>query len=270
MATGTTTSGLEIPHAGNQDSANFTESGEINMANVRQYISSLYVVLLSFFGFPILFFRFTFLFYIIVLCVFFFFLFETKRFPKWRERLTLNTIRPLPVFLGVTGPSICFSPEAFTPPAKKLMDKTAPEKFLTRIRLNFAFFLTNYALISVGTASIVALMHPKMMVFLAITWGLWSLHIAMIQKNISFFDHTLTVERRSLLLSILTSIVVIRFCFIPFIITIGLSLFIVLSHAIMRDPKHIESSMNMFDRHRGAEDSDSASDDDEVEEGEMI
>ena len=73
MATGTTTSGLEIPHAGNQDSANFTESGEINMANVRQYISSLYVVLLSFFGFPILFFRFTFLFYIIVLCVFFFF-----------------------------------------------------------------------------------------------------------------------------------------------------------------------------------------------------
>ena len=43
MATGMKT-GLEIPHAGNQDSANFTESGEINMANVRQYIASLYVV----------------------------------------------------------------------------------------------------------------------------------------------------------------------------------------------------------------------------------
>ena len=184
--------------------------------------------------------------------------------------MTLNTIRPLPVFLGVTGPSICFSPEAFTPPAKKLMDKTTPEKFLTRIRLNFAFFLTNYALISVGTASIVALMHPKMMIFLAITWGLWSFHIAMIQKNISFYDHILTVERRSLLLSILTSIVVIRFCFIPFLTTIGLSLFIVLSHAVMRDPKHIESSMHMYERHRGAEDSDSGSDDDEVEEGEMI
>merc|ERR1712113_949311 len=108
-----------------------------------------------------------------------------------------------------------------------------------------------------------------MIIFLAITWGLWSFHIAMIQKNISFsYDHILTVQRRSLLLSVLSSIVVIRFCLIPFLITIGLSFFIVLSHAIMRDPKHIESSMHMYERHRGAEDSDSASDDDE--EGEII
>jgi len=69
-------------------------------------------------------------------------------------------LRPLPMFLGVvpTGPSsMCFSAGAFTPPIRKV-DKASPEKIKSRVHLNFAFFLSNYVLISSMVALVVALM----------------------------------------------------------------------------------------------------------------
>eukprot|EP00529_Nitzschia_sp_RCC80_P042460 CAMPEP_0113474018 /NCGR_PEP_ID=MMETSP0014_2-20120614/18356_1 /TAXON_ID=2857 /ORGANISM="Nitzschia sp." /LENGTH=43 /DNA_ID=CAMNT_0000366829 /DNA_START=33 /DNA_END=160 /DNA_ORIENTATION=- /assembly_acc=CAM_ASM_000159 len=43
----------------------------------------------------------------------------------------MDTVRPLPTFLGISGPSFCFAPDAFTPPVKKI-DKSSPEKFKSR------------------------------------------------------------------------------------------------------------------------------------------
>jgi len=217
------TPGLEVNN-GNEDSARFTESGEISVSGVRAYIYSL--------------------------------------FPRWRERLTLDTLRPIPIFLGITGPTFCFSAEAFTPPSKKL-DKTAPEKVLTRIRLNFAFFLTNYALITAGTAIIVSLMHPKMIMELTMVWILWTFHVAMVKNNTPIvirgidFGQQLTAQRRSLILSIITCFVVFRYCFLPFLLTVGISFILVFSHAIMRDPKHIETSQTFFEKNKRAGSADS-------------
>lgn len=176
--------------------------------------------------------------------------------------MTLDTLRPLSIFLGITGPTLCFSPEAFNPPSRKI-DKTAPEKVLTRIRLNFAFFLTNYALITAGSAIIVSLMHPKMIFELALVWAMWSLHVTMVKNNTPLvvkgidIGEKLTVQRRSLILSMFTMFVVIRYCLFPFILAIGISFVLVLAHAIMRDPKHIESSQSFFEKSKRAGSADS-------------
>jgi len=174
-----------------------------------------------------------------------------------RERVTIDTIRPLPMFLGLSGPAFCVSAGAFTPPTRH-MDRTAPEKIRSRIRLNFAFFLSNYALLTCGVAIVVALLHPGMLIFLGLLWGLWSLHEFMISNELIVFGKNISsgmsIPQRSLLLSALSAFVIIWKCLAPFVVVVVVSSLMIVSHSIMRDPKHIESS-NEF-RRRGAADSD--------------
>mmetsp|Transcript_15972 Transcript_15972/g.19186 ORF Transcript_15972/g.19186 Transcript_15972/m.19186 type:complete len:233 (+) Transcript_15972:95-793(+) len=193
-----------------------------------------------------------------------------------RERVTIDTIRPLPMFLGLSGPAFCVSAGAFTPPTRH-MDRTAPEKIRSRIRLNFAFFLSNYALLTCGVAIVVALLHPGMLIFLGLLWGLWSLHEFMISNELIVFGKNISsgmsIPQRSLLLSALSAFVIIWKCLAPFVVVVVVSSLMIVSHSIMRDPKHIESS-NEF-RRRGAADSDEeggASDDsgELVERGDVI
>lgn len=54
-----------------------------------------------------------------------------------QSRISLDTLRPLPVFLGINPTNSCFSAEAFTPPIKKI-DKSTFEKIKSRMKLNFA------------------------------------------------------------------------------------------------------------------------------------
>lgn len=54
-----------------------------------------------------------------------------------QSRISLDTLRPLPVFLGINPTNSCFSAEAFTPPVKKI-DKSTFEKIKSRMKLNFA------------------------------------------------------------------------------------------------------------------------------------
>lgn len=182
----------------------------------------------------------------------------------------MDTLRPLPMFLGVTGPSFCLSAGAFTPPTSH-MDRTATEKIRGRIRLNFLFFLSNYAFLTFGVAIVVSLLHPGMLFFLGILWGLWSLHEFLISNELLVFGRNLsvvmTISQRSLLLTIVTFIVIVWKCLFPFLVVLVVSGLMVLSHATMRDPKHIESSKDF--RHRGG----SADSDDESasnESGEMV
>jgi len=187
-------------------------------------------------------------------------------FSQWKDQITVDTLRPLPVFLGITGPAFCFASNAFTPPTTH-WDKYTTEKVQQRIKLNFAYFLTNYALIASGTSVVITLLHPIMIMFIGIMFLLWKIHDVIVQHDIPIevlgidLGQHLSVVNRTRILYAVTGAVVIIFCLIPFLMTITISGFLVTSHAVMRDPKQIESG-NSFKR--GSVDSDDSDSSSEV------
>lgn len=167
------------------------------------------------------------------------------------------------MFLGVAGPAFCISAQAFAPPSRRF-DKDAAEKIGSRLRLNLAFFLTNYALIFFGTAFVVALMHPAMLVLMGIICGLWHLHFMMERAAIPMvyggvdFGAIFTADRRSIVLTVLTILGGVFKCLGPFLEVLAISGVVILAHASMRDPQHIESSgeFSAAGRRYGSADSD--------------
>mmetsp|Transcript_115309 Transcript_115309/g.172329 ORF Transcript_115309/g.172329 Transcript_115309/m.172329 type:complete len:236 (+) Transcript_115309:177-884(+) len=184
-----------------------------------------------------------------------------------KGRVTLDTIRPLHQFMGVSGHAFCFSPEAFTPPVKKL-DKTTTEKFKSRLRLNFVFFLSNYALVAAGVALVTALMHPGMLISIGVLWILWSFHSFLISNEVIVFGRNLgsliSITHRSAFLTALSVIIVVFKCLKPAITAVAISGVLVLAHAIMRDPKHISESSNEIRSHHKDSDSEGGGSDSEV------
>lgn len=167
---------------------------------------------------------------------------------SFASKLTMDTLRPLPIFLGLTptGPSsFCISADAFSPPSTHA-DKTAIPKFRTRVSLNLAYFATNYALLAAGTAVVVALMHPFMLLYLGIVWALWSFHLVMVREDVRLvvmerdLRDFLTPRRRSVVLTLFTAWVVVDKCSKPFLLVVAISSFVVLFHAVMRDPKRLD------------------------------
>jgi len=160
------------------------------------------------------------------------------------SRVTVDTVRPLPMFFGITGPSFCFSPAAFNAPVKKL-DKSTYEKFQTRLKLNFAFFLSNYALVTTGVALVTALMHPGMVISVGLICGLWALHKFLISNELILLGRNIgtliSISQRSTVLIILTAIVIIWKCLKPTITVISISGVLILAHALLRDPSHVTS-----------------------------
>jgi hypothetical protein len=179
--------------------------------------------------------------------------------------VSLDTVRPLPMFMGVTGHALCFAPDAFTPPAKKL-DKSTLEKIKSRMKTNFAFFLSNYAVVAALVALVVALMHPGMLFSLGIVWVFWSAHTYLISNELVLFGFSIgglvSINRRSNALMVLTAIVTVWKCLSPVIIFVAISGLIILSHAIMRDPSKVIETDNAF-KHRDDSD-DSGTSDSEV------
>ena len=181
---------------------------------------------------------------------------------KYTDRVTMDTIRPLPIFLGITGPSMCFAPDAFTPPSRKL-DKNTAEKVSQRVSLNFSYFLSNYALIFIGTCIIVTLMHPGMIIYSCIVYLLWKGHTMMVKNNTQLvlmekdIGQYITVELRTRILYLITAWVVIAYCFIPFVTVVSLTTLLVSFHAFMRDPKHIEANRHYTDDNSSGSEADS-------------
>jgi len=167
------------------------------------------------------------------------------RTSAWNERINIDTLRPLPIFLGITGPSFCFSPEAFNPPSKH-WDKSTTEKIRLRLRLNLAYFLTNYVFILLGTTLVVTLTHPIMIMYLGILWLLWQIHKMISQHNIPLvlmgydIGEYFGTESRRWILYGFTACVVIFHCLVPFLTVVVVSSFLILSHAVLRDPKQID------------------------------
>jgi hypothetical protein len=179
-----------------------------------------------------------------------------------QSRVSVETIRPLPVFLGLNaGAGFCLSPQAFTPPVRKF-DKNTPEKIKSRVRLNCAYFLSNYALLAAMTGLVVALMHPTMVFFVGIVYGLWSLHSFLIRNQLVVFGVSihalLNVQQRFYLLFIITSLVVIIYCLAPTLIFLVISGLLIVTHALLRDPQDVSSASDQFggETGGGAHDSD--------------
>lgn len=167
-----------------------------------------------------------------------------------QSRVSIETLRPLHVFLGVHPVGMCVSVGAFTPPVKNI-DKGAPEKVKSRMKLNFAYFLSNYVLVAAMVALVVALMHPGMLLFVGIVWALWGLHSFLLRNELVLFgiqvQNILTVQQRFYLLFTLTTLVVIWKCLMPTIFFLTISSFIIVSHALLRDPKNIEATVGESD-----------------------
>lgn len=149
------------------------------------------------------------------------------------------------MFLGLSPHNLCFAPEAFGPPMKKL-DKSSPEKFNSRLRLNMSFFLSNYAVVTAGVSLVTMLMHPGMLVSVGLLWILWTAHHFLISNEVIVMGRNigtiLSMNQRSMLLSVLTFFVVVWKCLRPTIMAIAISSLLIFVHAILRDPKHIDTS----------------------------
>lgn len=165
----------------------------------------------------------------------------TSQVKGWKDH-----IRPLSTFLGLTsGSTFSFSPNAYTPPTTHF-DKNFKEKVRLRIRLNFAFFLSNYALILCVVGVVVSLMHPIMIAWVCTIYLLWKIHLVLVESRLPLtvmgYDLGLliTSEIRSFILYAMTLVVIIIYCFVPLLCCVGISASIILSHSIMRDIHHIE------------------------------
>ena len=118
---------------------------------------------------------------------------------KLRSRLTLSSLRPLPVFLGLSsnGRSICINPQAFhIPYADPTTDPTtdptsdvdptstssdpASSTLKYRYAQNLNYFLTNYILLLFLTTLIISLSHPLMLLILS---ALLTLHFLLSKSS---------------------------------------------------------------------------------------
>ena len=119
------------------------------------------------------------------------------------------------------------------------------------MKLNFAFFVSNYALVAAMVAVVVALLHPGMILSVGLIWGLWTFHHFLIRHEFIVFGfpvHSLlTIQQRFYALFVLTTIVVVMKCLRPTILFLTVSGLIIITHSFLRDPKHIESSADWLE-----------------------
>mmetsp|Transcript_22232 Transcript_22232/g.36814 ORF Transcript_22232/g.36814 Transcript_22232/m.36814 type:complete len:251 (-) Transcript_22232:418-1170(-) len=190
------------------------------------------------------------------------------------ERISLETLRPLPLFIGITDHAFCLSAGAFTPPTST-DSKTVAQSIRTRIALNGAFFLTNYALVAFGVAVVVALLHPGMLLVCGVVWLLWWMHDYLITHEVNIGKHNfgtlVSINNRSSILTIVTFGAVVWKCLFPVLSFVLVSGVLLLLHAVMRDPQHI-ASCSQYGAGGSADGADDFNSDDEVmvERGDVI
>lgn len=139
-------------------------------------------------------------------------------------------------------------------------DKTSAEKLKSRVRLNLSFFLSNYALVFAGVALVVALMHPRMIFSVAALWGLWSFHSFLISNEVILFGRNIgtlvSISHRSTALTFISFVVIVAMCLRPAVTVIALSGVLVITHALLRDPNHMEMPHGYDRRHFDDDDED--------------
>lgn len=126
----------------------------------------------------------------------------------------------------------------------KRFDKTSVEKLKSRVKLNLSFFLSNYALVFAGVALVVAMLHPRKIFAVVTLWGLWSFHKFLISNEVIVFGRNIgtliSISHRSTALTLISFLVIVAVCLRPAVTVIALSGILVLTHALLRDPNHME------------------------------
>jgi hypothetical protein len=156
-----------------------------------------------------------------------------------KSKISIETLRPLPVFLGIRDDGVPgqlrLSSSAFT---KVQQFQSVP----SRIADNCDFFLSNYVLVALTVAVVVSLMHLEMVVMLAALYGLWLAHSYLISHSVVVFGVSvqalLTVQQRFYLLFFISTMAIVWACMVPAMIWTGISSILILSHAILRNPNH--------------------------------
>jgi PRA1 family protein len=173
---------------------------------------------------------------------------------RLKSNVSLDTLRPLPIFLGLSSTvddGVHLASDAFTPP---LAGSGTMTMIRSRVQDNWTFFLSNYALLAAMTALVVLLMHPGVVVVLAIICGLWWCHGYLIKHELVVFGvqiHTLlTVQQRFYLLFAISTVVLLWYGFFPTIVFVMISGFIILCHASLRDTSHLHEASQRGSKHR--------------------
>jgi hypothetical protein len=161
------------------------------------------------------------------------------------SRIRFDTLRPLPLFLGIHPVTHYPTSEAFSPPVRTL-DKASAEKLTSRLKLNLAFFVSNYAALSAVVATVVGLLHPGMLLAVGGVWALWAAHHFLIRHELVVFGVSihalLTIQQRFYLVFAITVLVVVWKCLKPTLLFAFVTTILIGTHALLRDPKHIEAS----------------------------
>jgi PRA1 family protein len=174
-----------------------------------------------------------------------------------KTHVSLETVRPLPVFLGLvstTDDGVQLSEGAFTPPPT---GSDAMTSIKARVRDNLTFFLSNYALVALMTALVVLLMHPPVVITLTALYAMWWFHGYLIVNELSLFrvplQSVLTVQQRFYLLFGISVVVIVWTCFLPTIVFVLISGIIILCHAALRDTSHLREASQRGNKTRGTE-----------------
>lgn len=167
-------------------------------------------------------------------------------FAQMRSRVSIETIRPLPVFLGLNpGNELAVAPKAFSSPLRTI-DRSCPGKLQQRIKVNCTYFLSNYVLVASMTALVVALMHPGMLITVAVVYGLWWVHGFLIRHELILFgiavQNLMTVQQRFYVLFIITALCIAFACLVPALIFVFISTLIIVCHASLRDTSQLDDT----------------------------
>lgn len=165
---------------------------------------------------------------------------------RMRNNVSLRTLRPLPIFLGLQDTDeegVELSTNAFNPP---LAGSGTMEMVKSRVKDNLTFFMSNYALLSAMTALVITLMHPGAILALAIVFGLWWCHGYLIKHELVAcglqIHALLTVQQRFYVIFAISCVVMLWGCFIPTIVFFMISGFIIFCHAALRDTTHLREA----------------------------
>lgn len=177
-----------------------------------------------------------------------------------QRRISIENIRPLPIFLGITS-NHCMSVDAFTSPLSSgrsssnnnntdnnnvAKSKAAMDLIKTRLSTNLSYYMSNYALIVMIVSFIIALLNPAMLLSLGVLWGLWTFHTFLLHNDLIIFGYNLasilTISQRHSILSALTFLVIVFRCMSFAKSVIAISSLIIFSHMLLRDSKHIEKN----------------------------
>jgi hypothetical protein len=170
-----------------------------------------------------------------------------------KSKVSMRTLRPLPVFLGIQATDeedvYELSRDAYVTPSlpQNINSVDAFTKVKHRVRENLHFFATNYCMIAAMTALVVTLMHPMMILVVSLVYGLWVAHEYLIRHELVLFNtipiqSVLSVQKRFYLFLIISSVAIVLVSLGPVLVFCTIAAVLILAHAALRDTRHLREA----------------------------